>query len=293
MDISVITPVYYGNDFLTANVFMMLSNADVIKRSKSDISFEYILVNDSPEVKMEYDESFVKGFEVVEVQNDKNSGIHASRVNGLKRSRGKYVVFLDQDDVVSPDFLIRMFEAAKSDNADVVLCNGYFNAGGRFYKIYGNDFSGKLAANKNAHVWLRDFIVSPGQCMIKKDSIPEYWTQNIMKNNGTDDYLLWLLIFEKGAKMSWRNQLLYTHLDFGSNLSLDDEKMFASTRELLDKLKDCDWFGKKRYKLIERRIYYKHADRSNRVRFAVLSIKNFDIFLANALYRMFWRGYLV
>lgn len=43
-------------------------------------------------------------------------------------------------------------------------------------------------------------ITSPGHCLIRKTSIPQLWKENILKNNGSDDLLLWLLMLEENKK---------------------------------------------------------------------------------------------
>lgn len=291
MDISVITPVYYGNKYL--DNYMKNMSQCAAGLAKSGKTLEVILVNDSPDTAVEYDEKLVKGFEVEILNNEKNSGIHASRVNGLAVCRGKYIVFLDQDDVISKNSLISQYNSIEKDKSDVVMGNGIFEADGKDNLIFKNRFSQLFSSKKFAYTWLRDFIVSPGQCIIRKSSIPVYWKENILKNNGTDDYLLWLLMFGKKMKMTCNYKVLYKHVDTGINLSSNDDKMFDSTEELLDVLDRCEWFDKKTLKLIKRRVYYKHIDRKDKKNFLKESLKNPDVLLMNVIYRAIWRGYLV
>lgn len=286
MDISIITPVYNGNKYL--NNYMRMMNS-VVGNSNAEV--EIILVNDSPEIPIEYDKSIANGYEVIIYNNEKNSGIHESRVNGLKQSHGKYILFLDQDDMISEHCLKSQLNAIK--DADVVLGNGIFELGGERKKIFGNKFSQDFASEEWVYKWIRDFIVSPGQCLIKKESIPDFWISNPMKNNGTDDYLLWLLMFNKGMKVNCNYNAVYLHRDTGVNLSSDDAKMYKSTKELLELLSVCEEYDNKNIALIKRRIEYKRVDRSNKLNFIIASVKNLDVFIVNVLYRMFFRGCII
>lgn len=289
MDISVITPVYYGNKYL--NNYMKMMGKAAKKFTGANHHIEVILVNDSPEVEIEYDRMLVQGFEVCVLENEKNVGIHASRVNGLRKSSGEYIIFLDQDDKISAN----CFEthAQSIGDADISLGNGILEIGNQRNLIFGGKFSQKFASKEWVYLWIRDFIVSPGQCMIKKASIPEYWKENCLHSNGTDDYLLWLLMFREGCTMRCNYHAVYMHCDTGENLSSDAEKMLASTEELLKTLEKYPGYKKSFLKLVRRRIYYKLADRSNKKQFIIKSIRNIDILLVNIFYRIVWRGCLI
>lgn len=289
MDISIITPVYYGNKYL--NKYMKMLSKAAGKFAGHDNRLEVILVNDSPEVSIEYDKSLISGFEVFIIENEANIGIHGSRVNGLKKCSGEYVIFLDQDDFISENSL--KSHAMTIKDADVSLGNGMLEIGEERKKIFGNRFSQRFASRQWAYVWIRDFIVSPGQCLIRKASIPGYWVDNILHLNGTDDYLLWLLMFGNGISMECNYHTVYMHRDTGENYSSDSGKMFESTKEMLSVLENCPTYKKPVFRLIKRRIYYKKADRGNKLDFAVKSIRNIDIFLVNIFYRLVWRGCLV
>ncbi len=288
MDISVITPVYHGNKYL--NHYMKMMNTAVAFCAGS---VEVILVNDSPSVDIEYDKSIIYGYEVRIVNNERNSGIHASRVHGLRESRGRYILFLDQDDFISKSCLHSQLATIRESDADVVLGNGFFEINGKREKIFANDFSQKFATGEWIYRWVRDFIVSPGQCLIKKTSIPEYWIENTIKNNGTDDYLLWLLMFNRGMKMVCNYNCVYLHRDTGVNISADDEKMSKSTEEMLNLLEKCENYSKDTIRFIRRRIEYKKTDRKNKKLFLLQSVRNIDILAVNLLYRLLWRGCII
>ena len=98
-------------------------------------------------------------------------------------------------------------------------------------------FSLKFASRAKPNVMIRDFIVSPGQCLIKKNSIPMEWRRCVMKKNGADDYLLWLLMFNNKMSVSVNDAFVYTHKYTGGNISADLEVMFQSSLELLELLK--------------------------------------------------------
>lgn len=53
-------------------------------------------------------------------QQNKFAG--AARNHGMRVARGKYISFLDSDDLFAPEMLERMVEAAEKWQADIVHC---------------------------------------------------------------------------------------------------------------------------------------------------------------------------
>ncbi len=290
MKISIITPIYEGNQYLNGYLKNISLAAEEFIKSMEN-SVEVVLVNDSPWETPEYDGSLVRGFQLKVIENSRNFGIHKSRINGYWESTGDYILFLDQDDLLTS---VSLRALAKSiGRADIALGNGTFEKKKVTEDIFANGFSQDFATKPFVYKWIRDFIVSPGQCLIKKSSIPEYWLKHPLKNNGTDDYFLWLLMFNAGAVMVSCREMVYVHKYTGTNYSLNDDKMFLSTREMLHLLRNNPDFSRKDLRLIKRRIYYKRVDRSRKWLFMKESLMNLDILAVNVLYRLIWRGCLI
>ena len=60
----------------------------------------------------------------VRVIDRKNSGVSAARNSGMEAAAGKYIGFVDPDDVVDRNMFRRLFDAAVEKDADVAVC-GY------------------------------------------------------------------------------------------------------------------------------------------------------------------------
>lgn len=282
MDISIITPIYYGNRYLNN----YLENIE--KACKKMNKVEVILVNDSPNIKLEFNREIVKNFELRIIANSKNEGIHKSRCIGLENARGKYILFLDQDDEIVEDALIIQYKIIKR-GADMVLGNGVYEDKVNKNNIFSNKFSQKFATKKEPYILARNFIISPGQCLIKKESIPLDWIRYHLKLNGVDDYLLWLLMFDKKMNIVCNFNIVYVHKYTGENVSLDNEKMFESQLEMIKILEKYANYNMKDLKKLKRAINYKHNYKKN---FMLETLKNLDIFFYNVYYRIFWRGYI-
>mgnify|MGYP002625496848 FL=1 len=231
--VSVVIPYYHGGKYLPDLLEMLRRNAEAMKESCWS-ALEAVFVNDSPDETLTIEDKGTFFLKVVE--NPQNSGIHASRVNGLRRASGKYVLFLDQDDRITDDCLVSQLRHI--GNADFVIGNGYDGeASGGKHLIYSNPEIQEASADLNAHYYYNNLIRSPGQVLIRRQAIPEYWTEQIMKNNGSDDAFLWILMLCSGAKAALNPDVVYEHVYTGENSSSNDAAMLRSQMEVAEKLK--------------------------------------------------------
>ena len=59
-----------------------------------------------------------------------NEGLAAARVDGIERASGEYIGFIDSDDWIEPNMYEKMYNAAKTNNSDIVFCNCLENENG-------------------------------------------------------------------------------------------------------------------------------------------------------------------
>ncbi len=228
MNISVITPFYRGNSYM----FQLFGSIRAAALAAPEVKVEFLLVNDSPDCPIVYDDQWVRGFELHILNNEVNCGIHGSRVRGLAHAQGEFVWFLDQDDLLSENAFRSMFSLSR--DADVIVANGYDQnpkSPGPIYKTLGRQ---QAATQARFYYRLCNQIVSPGHCLLRRSAIPASWTHHIMSCNGSDDLLLWFLLHHKGCRWRVNPEMLYTHVDTGVNVSADVGKMVASSMEVLD-----------------------------------------------------------
>lgn len=228
--IAVITPFYKGNQYVSQLVACIETNTKKLDPEKYDV--ELIIVNDSPDVAVQVPEGDYK-CKVSVVNHEKNGGIHRARVTGLSNTAADYILFLDQDDVVDDCFLLNQLAAI--GQSDVIVANAWIEyAPGKKKKLYGSKYEFNKVKNKEFYLRSHNMIVSPGQCLIKRNSIPSEWCEKIMTNNGSDDLFLWLLMFSENKKFGLNNDILYTHRYTGANLSADGAKMNDSSLTITD-----------------------------------------------------------
>lgn len=118
MKVSVVVPVYNTEKYLRRCL------DSLVNQTLKDI--EIIIINDnSPDnSKLILDEYEKKYKDKIKVFHNKtNKGIGYNRNLGIKKATGEYIAFVDSDDWVNETMYEKMYNKAKKDNLDLVVCN--------------------------------------------------------------------------------------------------------------------------------------------------------------------------
>lgn len=221
--ISVIVPVYYGTGYVPG-IIRQIEDCRGCLKDKDYL--ELLLVNDAPDDPLFYDRQG-KDISIKVLNTEINRGIHGARVRGLRECHGEYVLFLDQDDRIKPEYFHSQLQAL--GRHDAAVCKA-MDAGKEYYAD-GRAFQNIACKEFVLENWNQ--IISPGQVLLRRDAIPPVWTENIMENNGADDWLLWLCMMAEGRKFSLNKDILYEHVSHGTNASENIVGMARSEHELL------------------------------------------------------------
>ena len=252
--ISVIVPFYKGNTYMNE----LLSNLDSVGACLAEhngAKLEVIIVNDSPEIPVEY--TVCVNVPVTVISNEHNLGIHGSRIHGLQHASGEYIQFLDQDDLLVPENYVSQLQAI--DGYDVVVGNCWYYFGEEKTQLYPNLAAMKYYIQESRFLGIRNMIASPGHCLIRKAALPATWQETPMKVNGSDDYYLWLLMFNAGAAFTQNASCVYIHRNSESgNLSFDLGKMYRSNEEMCGLLNNPAVYPAAKLNTVKRSIYFKY-----------------------------------
>ena len=112
--ISIIVPVYKVEKFLSECVSSILT--------QSFRDFELVLVDDgSPDECPQMCDKYSLNDPRVVTFHKKNGGLSSARNFGLDHAKGRYIMFVDSDDLLAEDALERLYNEIITTNADVVL----------------------------------------------------------------------------------------------------------------------------------------------------------------------------
>lgn len=114
--ISIIIPVYNAEKYLE----MSLNSV----RNQIFTDYEVICMNDgSTDNSLQILKKYAEQDRRFKIYNQSNAGGSVARNNALKKATGKYIAFLDNDDVYHPNYLERLYENIEKYGADVSCCS--------------------------------------------------------------------------------------------------------------------------------------------------------------------------
>lgn len=113
--ISVIVPVYKAENYLKACIDSILS--------QTFPDFEIILVEDgSPDNCGRICDEYAAEYDCICALHQENQGQAAARNHAMAYAKGEWICFVDSDDLIHPQMLQLLYQAAVSGNAPVSMC---------------------------------------------------------------------------------------------------------------------------------------------------------------------------
>lgn len=213
--ISIVMPIYNADEYLKPAI------DGVLNQTLSEI--ELICVDDgSTDNSLSILKEFQQADERVRIITENNAGPSIARNKGLSRARGKYVIFLDADDIFEPTLLEKLYNMSEEQQLDIAVCK---------FDIYNNrkaKFEDNIRSD-HGEIFLEAGVVS-------KSVYPDVIL------SCTTGYV-WNKLFRK--------EFLYEkELTFDADL-----RVFEDTHFVVTALSLADRIGKCQEKLMHHRVY--------------------------------------
>lgn len=113
--LSIIVPVYKVEKYLRKCI------ESLVNQTLKEI--EIICVNDgSPDNCLQILREYEKKYSNIVIIDKKNEGVWKARLDGIKAAKGEYIGFLDSDDYLDLEFAKKMYQKAKAENLDILVC---------------------------------------------------------------------------------------------------------------------------------------------------------------------------
>lgn len=189
--VSIITPAYNAEKTIRETI------ESVIKQTYP--YWEMIIIDDcSSDATM----SIIKDYaardgRIIVISNTRNCGVSDARNRGVNHARGKWVAFLDSDDMWAADKLWRQIELlhnkkSKGESPDIIF------TGSGFIDSSGRTLSYKLDVPKTIsyHELLKQNVISCSSVLVRRKLVLMY----PMKHDDMhEDYAVWLQILKNGG----------------------------------------------------------------------------------------------
>ena len=114
--VSVVVPIYNTAAYLTECLSSIAS--------QSFPDFEVWMIDDgSTDQSGEIAQAFAEQDSRFHLIHQENRGLSGARNAGILMCSGEYLSFVDSDDRVDSNYLLRLYETAEKEKADIVCCN--------------------------------------------------------------------------------------------------------------------------------------------------------------------------
>lgn len=112
--LSIIIPVYNKGNYLAKCL------TSIIGQSYKNL--EVILINDgSTDNSEEIAQRYQTIDQRIKVHTFPNSGVSAARNRGIAITQGEFILFIDADDWIEPDYLQRIMQHTEQEKADIYI----------------------------------------------------------------------------------------------------------------------------------------------------------------------------
>ena len=225
--ISIIIPSYNSAHFIRNAIDSVLES--VIYTDE----YEIIVVDDGSSDNIKDVMELYKKHNNIILINQLNRGLSGARNTGIKNARGKYLVFLDADDIIMPDKLTKQFQYLESNSGvDIVYSNSLFFDNINFnnelstnFPIYeGNILSNLLYGN----------FIHVNSVMVRKDVVLSVggFDENFRE---LEDWDLWLRMSLQGSKFGYIPEVLSKVRVHSDSMTANQERMNEAMVRVLEK----------------------------------------------------------
>lgn len=129
IDLSIIVPAYNSSDYIEECISSVL-------KQKTSYNYELIVINDGSKDNTLEKINLFKKNKNLKIINQENKGFSGARNRGIDEAKGKYIMFLDSDDLLCENSIEKLIKTANEKKADIVQGSYYTfdKNGNKFYK---------------------------------------------------------------------------------------------------------------------------------------------------------------
>lgn len=228
--ISIVMPVYNSALFLAETIESVLK--------QTYVKWELILVDDASEdngveiiQKFQREDKRIKLFKLNE-----NQGAAVARNTGIKAASGKYIAFLDSDDLWLPEKLERQYKFMEKEKI-LFSCSYYEQINEHGEKL---DRVIKAPPKSDYKRVLQSNPIGTLTAMYNAQAVGKIYGPNIKKRN---DYALWLNLLKKVPFVYCYNEILAQYRIRRNSLSRDKRSLLRYHWDLYRKYENLSVFA--------------------------------------------------
>lgn len=197
-NVSIIVPVYNAQKYLKecveSLIVQTLPGVEIIfiNDGSTDSSFDILL---------QYRQSFPDRIKLYSMQANSKQG--AARNFGIREAEGKYLLFVDSDDVLEPQACERLYQKAEEAQADIVFCDYtmFSDEYERYCQHVQNVYLGELTVEKRKALLTTSVV--PWAKLLARDLLMDhniFFPEQVFYEDQATTYLYYLYA-EKAVKV--------------------------------------------------------------------------------------------
>lgn len=249
--VSIITPAYNIAGFVAE----MLDSV----RAQSFRDFEIILINDGSPDTAEFEAAIAPYKDEIVYLKQANTGAGAARNAAIGHARGKYLAFLDGDDIWHTEFLASQIKFLEDSGYDMVYCDaelfGMPSVEGRAF-MQTAPSSGEVTFNS-----ILDFscnVITSGTVARKAVVVAAGMFE--AERVRAHDFHLWLRMLKNGARVGYQKKVLLRYRNHLDSLSGDSVSRVQREIDVFERVKQTIELDDISSQIVERQIKGLKAD---------------------------------
>lgn len=217
--VSVITPVYNAEKYINQTIDSMLA--------QTYPQMEFILVDDcstdnSNDIIKHYCEEYDN---IIYFKQERNQGAAVARNKALKLAKGRYVAFLDSDDIWKPEKTKVQISFMKKENAPMsYTAIEMIDEKNNLIKSKRN-----VRDNVDYKLLLHNTMIATSSVIIDRNSLGDF---RMPLRRGGQDYATWLMLLRCGAVARGINEEFVQYRVSGKSLSANKFKSIRQVWEI-------------------------------------------------------------
>lgn len=208
-EISVIIPIYNGVNYISRLVRQL--------QHQTFRDFETVFVDDGSTDGSRTLLDRVPADLAPKILCERNMGQGAARDTGLRAADGRYVVFMDQDDRIKPDYLEKLHETIVSQDAYLVLSG---------YKLVSEEGSVRETVFLPNTEWARYMCMTPWAKIYRRDFLVDHGITFRNLVLGEDIYFNFLVYLN----IDREHKKIYTMPDYAGYGWTENQASFSRTK---------------------------------------------------------------
>ncbi|HEY0077660.1 MAG TPA: glycosyltransferase family A protein [Pyrinomonadaceae bacterium] len=227
--VSVVVPAYLTAPYIGEAL------ASVFAQTFTD--FEVVVVNDGSPDTPELERALEPYRERIAYIRQENRGPAAARNAGIRSARGRYVAFLDSDDLWLPRYLEQQMRVLESDPAlDLIYTDALFFgdsllAGKTYMGLYPSNGEVTLESLLRFDVAvITSCVVARRETLLAAGLFDERFFYS-------EDFDLWARLAHRRARFAYQTEVLARHRFHASSLTANRARLFEGQLEVYRKLR--------------------------------------------------------